>query len=812
MTHVRCPATAWSAVLLDGERLRASPVEVRHDVAAAGAALLRLRCRVLVIDPGTQRLRGISLPSAPSLESAAADLHAAGIGPGLTVLIADAHSRMGRRAASTPRLTRVPFRAAVPLLRATVTARRTRRVPDIDEDPAWLVRRPHDELLRRVDEAVLTVGAGGFATRGSVEEAIATGAPAVLSAGVYRGVGADETLAPGPLWTALTLIDPPAEDERILDLRTGLLVRRETRPAGLPLRTARFASAAAPGVVALRAEADVDRIVPGPALTGQRTRILHGAALSVAVDGGTTSVAAAARQRRTHDGTVASVERVAAYATAPHPEAAVGRACLAVQRAGDFDDLLNRHRQAWAERWRVVDVRIPDDPELQLAVRYALFQLQCNTDRHDELAVGARGLSGYGYRGHVFWDADVYVLPALASIDPAAARAMVEYRLQRLPAARRRAAAAARHGARFPWESAATGEDVTPDTTTVADRLVQVATGEQEEHITADVAWGAAHYLSWTGDRAASAALTPLLTETAAYWADRLALDADGRAHITGVIGPDEYHPNVDDNAYTNLMAAWNLRRGAAALIAARSEGSKDTARRWRQLADALVTGFDPATCRHEQFAGYNRLQNVLITDVADPPVAADVLLGDCVAATQLVKQPDVLMAHHLFPHTMPPGSLRADLDFYLPRTAHGSSLSPAVVAALLAHAGRPDEALPLLAQAARLDLDDVGGTTAGGLHIAAQAGTWLAVLTGICGVAVVDGVLVVEPHLPCAWSSVEVRFRCLGRAITLRIDHRSVRIRTNRPLRARVGRRLAIGVVGEAVAPYRDRPEGEPT
>ena len=198
--------------------------------------------------------------------------------------------------------------------------------------------------------------------------------------------------------------------------------------------------------------------------------------------------------------------------------------------------------------------------------------------------------------------------------------------------------------------------------------------------------------------------------ETARYWASRVRIDANGRAHIYGVIGPDEYHEPVDDNAFTNGMARWNLRRAAAVT------GDAEAAD-WLRLADVLVDGYDPATRRYEQFAGYFGLEPLIVADVAPRrPVAADLLLGrDRVRASQVLKQADVLMLHYLVPDEVRPDSLEPNLDFYEPRTAHGSSLSPAVHAALLARAGRMTDALTALRIAARIDLDDLTGTTASG-------------------------------------------------------------------------------------------------
>ena len=156
------------------------------------------------------------------------------------------------------------------------------------------------------------------------------------------------------------------------------------------------------------------------------------------------------------------------------------------------------------------------------------------------------------------------MLPFLAATHPAAARAMLEYRIRRLPAARAAARARGRAGARFAWESAADGSDVTPTSARLATGdLVRIRTGELEEHIVGDVAWAAAHYLAWTGDEAfAAGAGRELLIETARYWASRVRINQDGRIHIFGVIGPDEYHEPVDDNAYTNgLLAGISVRQ-----------------------------------------------------------------------------------------------------------------------------------------------------------------------------------------------------------------------------------------------------------
>jgi trehalose/maltose hydrolase-like predicted phosphorylase len=367
---------------------------------------------------------------------------------------------------------------------------------------------------------------------------------------------------------------------------------------------------------------------------------------------------------------------------------------------------------------------------------------------------------------------------------------MLEYRIRRLPEARRMAAACGRQGARFPWESAGGGGDVTPTSgVNELGETVPIRTGSLEEHITADVAWAAWHFASVTGAWGfLEGPGRALLLDTARYWASRVRFDWDGRAHIEGVIGPDEYHEDVDDNAYTNVMAAWNLRRAADLVEHSTQWVAAENAEveRWRTVADALVTGYDVLSGRHRQFEGYEELELLLAAELGGVPVAADVVLGERLHTSQIIKQADVVMLHHLVPDELPTGSLERDLSFYLPRTAHGSSLSPAVYAAVLARAGRVEEAANLLDVARRIDLDDLTGTTSGGLHIAAMGGMWQAVVHGFGGLRVTspsDRALALDPRLPQGWEELRFRIAWHGHRVVVRARHDAVHIATDHPV-----------------------------
>jgi trehalose/maltose hydrolase-like predicted phosphorylase len=320
-------------------------------------------------------------------------------------------------------------------------------------------------------------------------------------------------------------------------------------------------------------------------------------------------------------------------------------------------------------------------------------------------------------------------------------------------------------------------------------QVVPIRTGEDEVHIVADVAWAACCYADWSGDTQFAASRGhQLLVETAQYWASRIRVESDG-AHVYGVIGPDEYHEPVDDNMFTNVMARWNLRRAAAS---ARAHGGVDAEEvsRWLDLADRLVDGYDPDTGLYEQFAGFDKLESVLIAEIAPRrPIAADLLLGrDRVRGAQVIKQPDVLMAQHLVPDECADGSLVPNLDFYEPRTAHGSSLSPGVHASLLARARRFDDALHWLRIAADVDLADITNTTAAGLHLATMGSVWQAFAFGFAGLRAGNDALTVDPRVPDAWDELElaVRYHDVPVRVLVRAD--STTITADQPIELAFG------------------------
>lgn len=663
-------------------------------------------------------------------------------------------------------------------------------------DPAWcVVFEGYDPATEPARSAQLTLADGTIGTSGATPVALPGSCAEVVVAGVFHGVGAATDLLRCPTWGRLTGSAAPDPGlHRVLDLREGTLTQAMTTAAG-HLRTTAFSSLARPGTVGLRVEGDGVAPAPSPLDLTPATAAAdvgsHDGATWARMHGSPGGVAIAARDVESDGPNGKRLDRLGVYVTAPNrsPSSATAlRRLDEVERIG-FDGLLAEHRAAWAARWDEADIRVEGDEALQRGIRFSLFHLIGSARDGGETALGARGLTGSGYRGHVFWDADIFVLPFLAATHPAAARSMLEYRIRRLTASMAAATEAGFEGAWYAWESAQDGRDVTPRWVTGPDgQPVRIWTGDCELHLMADIAWAAQAYVDWTGDHAfADGPGFRLLTETARFWASRIELDADGSGHLRHIVGPDEYHELVDDNAFTNVMARWNLR---AASLAARRLGGVDSAEidRWEAIAAAVVDGYDRATGLYEQFTGFFDLDPVIVRDLLPRPVAADTVLGrELVQRSQVIKQGDVVMLHHLVPEETAPGSLPPNLAYYEPRTAHGSSLSPAIHAALLARVGRFADALDSLRVAVQLDLGDLV-SSADGVHVATMGGLWQAMVNGFGGIRPTSDRLLVDPRVPADWASLEIPVRFRRSRVRIRVEGDSLEVSARPATTVQVG------------------------
>ncbi len=700
-------------------------------------------------------------------------------------------------------------------------------------------------------ETVFTIGNGYLSTRGAFEEGYPEDRRATFIHGVFDDAPIVFTeLANAPDWLPLLVMldgEPVRLDSvtlhayhRSLDLRNGVLTRTadvETpggRRAAITWR--RFASLADQHLLALRVE-----VVPAFDGEVEIRAGLHGAMtnrdavvdnahwkwVSQCQGGGLTVLRARTRTTKiewvgamrldTPAGTVlthdlwdapnAPTERLCLAARAGQPivvDKFVGVAtsrdghdpvALAEQHAravAGWEAALAASTAAWESEWAVTDVEIEGDAEAQISLRFNLFQMLIAAPRHDEqVNIGAKTLSGFGYRGHCFWDTEIFMLPLFTYTAPHIARNLLNYRYHRLDAARRKAQANGFEGAQFPWESADTGEEVTPGWVPhFADRnkLIRIWPGDIEIHITADIAFAVHQYWSVTGDdkwfidRGAE-----LLLDTAKFWGSRAEWDAaSGKYHIRDVIGPDEYHDHVDNNAFTNRMAQWNLQTAlevlawlkvhapdrAAALVTA-LDLTPTRLERWRDVIAHIFLHIEPNGLI-EQFEGYFERQDVDLAAFEPRTKSMQEILGiEACAETQIIKQPDVLQLQFLLRDHYTEDQIRANYDYYNARTDHtyGSSLGPAMQAIIACWMGYPEDAYEHFMRAARADLRDVRGNAGDGIHAASAAGTWQSVVFGFAGLRVhPNGDVSTKPHLPHHWQRIKFKIFHRGKLETIEV------------------------------------------
>ncbi len=711
-------------------------------------------------------------------------------------------------------------------------------------EPAFDPQRQHHK------ETVFTIGNGNFCVRGCLEEGYPGENAASFMHRLWDDMPINFTeLANLPRWWGADIwadgvrfrLDrgKVLRYRRWLNLRNGVLsrtVRWQPRPDGpvLDLHFERFVNFAAPHqaavqvqVAAVEGEADL-RIRTGLSAHVENTGLVHWDVIAQEATPDTVALHVRTRATKT-DLAVAACVHVQGIPEAPATpdrsfcdadgQPAVER--RATLRAGQSltlqkfvavvpgfdaaDPLAEALRQAqegrtqgyaawravndagWDAAWAVSDVTVEGDIEAQLALRFNIFQLLIAAPRFtDRASIGAKTLSGFGYRHHVFWDTEIFMLPFFSYTQPAMARNMLMYRWHNLPGARAKARDNGYEGAQFPWESAGDGREVTPRWVPhFADpnQLVRIWTGDIEIHITADVAYGVMQYWRVTGDDAWMRDYgAEIVLDGARFWASAARLEDDSKYHYRNVIGPDEYHDRVDDNAYTNYMAKWHLETALevlawlrraypekAALLAEALDLNEKRLAHWADVIGCMYLPDDPETGLIEQFTGFFDLEDADQQVLRDPArtKSMQALLGiEGCAATQNLKQPDVLMLQYLLPERFTADQVRANYAYYDPRTdhEHGSSLGPSISAIMACRVGDCDRGYEHFLRAARADLLDVRHNAGDGIHGASAGGLWQAAIFGFAGLRVTESGWEVRPMLPDGWTRLAFKFFYRGK------------------------------------------------
>jgi kojibiose phosphorylase len=487
-------------------------------------------------------------------------------------------------------------------------------------------------------------------------------------------------------------------------------------------------------------------------------------------------------------GETLTVEKlVTVYTSRDVPADAVRTACqdeLHRHTATGFAAALDRSREAWSGRWAAADVSIEGDPEATRAVRFNLYHLMIAANEHDPRAnIGAKSLSGEFYRGHTFWDTEVFLLPFFIYTRPATARALLEYRLHTMAGAKQNALDTGFAGARYAWESADTGVETCPKWSVVGAHRIWM--GEEEVHVTSAVAYGLLAYLVATGDVTMMVEFgAEILFETSRFWMSRLEPMESGEFGLTSVVGPDEFHEHVDNNAYTNYLVRWHLRQAARtheelagshpAELAELSERlglTGDEVREWRAMGERVHLPPTTDAGVIEQFDGFFELSDLPFElDENDMPRYPKGYHHYNLERTKLLKQADVVMLTYVLPDDFDDAVKRANYDFYEPLTLHKSSLSPAVHSIMGIEVGDPSRALQYFRRAAFVDLIDNQGNTGEGIHIASAGGTWQMMVSGFGGFRVRNGRMTFKPWLPPDWTGISFRLAWHGNTVAVQI------------------------------------------
>ena len=704
-------------------------------------------------------------------------------------------------------------------------------------DLQWKITQDRFEPNRQHhQETVFTSGNGYLCSRGAVEEGYPGDSRATFLHGVFdRAPIVFTELANAPDWLPLVVLlngerfslasGTVEVFERSLDLRSGVLTRtvRWQSPAGhrATIQFQRFASLADPHNLLIRCRITPEfngRIEFRAALNGSMDNqgLAHWEWLGQAQDGDVVYLHSRTRSshiqigmgmrffsvlgQQTREvefwdvdnhpmlalemaaeaGQALVVDKLVTIYTTRDVSDPVNAAVEQVRRIPDWSAALEANNQVWAQEWERTDVIIEGDDEAQISVRFNLFQMLIAAPRHDDrVNIGAKTLSGFGYRGHSFWDTEIFMLPLFTYTAPHIARNLLSYRYHNLPGARAKAKENGFGGAQFPWESADTGEEVTPTWVPhFADRtkLVRIWTGDIEIHISADIAYAVVQYWKVSGDAAWMIEQgAELVLDTAKFWASRAEWNlAAGQYEYNDVIGPDENHDHVDDNMYTNRMAQWNLQTAfnllawletaapekAAALTTA-LDLTDERLEHWRNVIEKIYLPNSQDGIL-EQFEGYFEKTYIDLVKLEPRHKSVQELFGiDEAADTQVLKQPDVLMLMYLLREEYSAETVQVNYDYYTPRTDHtyGSSLGPSIQAIMACRVGKADEAYQHFIRAVRADLRDVRGNAGDGIHAASAAGTWQAVVFGFGGLQVGEAGWTVTPRLPSHWQRLKFNF-----------------------------------------------------
>ena len=462
----------------------------------------------------------------------------------------------------------------------------------------------------------------------------------------------------------------------------------------------------------------------------------------------------------------------------------VSCAALGTKSAADVATLLSgeksypvariEHAARWKSLWNNSDIIIEGTIDDQVAIRHSLFNLLIAGPQHtDKVSIAAKSLSGEGYRGMVFWDTDIHMMPFFTFTQPEIARNLAMFRYSTLDGARRKAQKYGHKGAWYPWETGVSGDEE-------CEKWLKLIT--HQSHIVGDIVYALSLYIDTTGDTEFyKKCAAEIYIETARFWVSKAVVNAGGDVSIPDAGGPDEYHVVSHDSAYVNNLARYNLQLAESAIDFLTTKESA----LWASLQKKIGISEDEISQIRAYKSKIKTMQDStgLIEECRDffkleDRIEHDEKLGTP-QTTQTIKQADVMMLLYLFPDLFSKEVVRKNWDYYEPRTVHASSLSHGVHGILAAELGMSEKASTYMQQTFGMDLRDTMNNTAGGAHMAANGLNWQAVVRGYGGgrpcTTESGSAYLVEPRLPSQWTRLCYKVKWHGATLTVDIHSDSV-------------------------------------
>jgi kojibiose phosphorylase/nigerose phosphorylase len=465
-------------------------------------------------------------------------------------------------------------------------------------------------------------------------------------------------------------------------------------------------------------------------------------------------------------------------------------------KAGGYAGALLGHKMEWERKWSISEVLIDGDDGAMEALNYSIYHLHCIAPRHtDKLSIAARGLSGQTYKGAVFWDTEMFMLDFFLFTEPEVAKTLLKYRIDTLEGAKRKARHYGYEGAFYAWESQEGGYDACSDynvTDVFTGRQMRTYFKDKQIHISSAVVYAIMRYADYTGSLELLAeGGAEVILECAGFYYDLLLKRVGGKLYeLHDVIGPDEYHERVNNNAYTNRMAKYTFDSAVRILrqlpdlgeaVRERIAGRYDVDKLLARFKDAserlYIPQADEATGIIEQFDGYFGLEDAAIEEVRSRLLHEKEYWGGAygvAAHTKIIKQADVITMLNLFSQEYGEDILLKNWEYYEPRTEHGSSLSACMYSMLACKCHMPDKAYPFFMKSALSDITQTGKEWAGliyigGTHPASSGGAYMTAIEGFAGIRQEDGVLKAAAGLPSGWNRLE--FKIVYRGELYRIE-----------------------------------------